>query len=271
MAETLTRASPTPPESVSEVPPEPDPEEEFFEVFSTPSPPAFFDPKQKKEYFQNKLKEYRKDEPLIEHLKGPEQPALPLIVKSKCGNVEALQVLLESELFGTTETRDCHGRTALSHAAELQNHCFMELLLLKGANTDAKDNDGRTPLSWAAATGHQYNWFSETTSSILMLHGAEINSEDNEKRTPLIWAIMQSSAIMIDELLDRERIMVNCQDKNWQTPLILAAKKEDYDLMKLLIKKKKSRHLPTRRGSLYIFLSASRSSAKVTQRWQMRI
>ena len=247
MAETLTRAlhTPTPPESVSEVP-ESDPVEDFLRAFSTPMPLGSYYWSITK-YFQDILKKYLEDENhenLIAHLKGPEQPALPLIAKSENAQVEALQVLLESGHFGS-ENCDSHGRTALSHSAELQKHHFVKILLQKGANTDAKDNDGRTPLSWATTPSQRISKHKafgtlgfETTSSILMSHGAEINTEDNEKRTPLIWAIMQRSDIIINELLDREEIKVNCQDNNGQTPLILAAKKMDYDLMKRLIQKK---------------------------------
>ena len=242
MAETLTRAlhTPTPPESVSEVP-ESDPVEDFLRAFSTPMPLGSYYWSITK-YFQDILKKYLEDENhenLIAHLKGPEQPALPLIAKSENAQVEALQVLLESGHFGSTESCDSHGRTALSHAAELQNRDFVKLLLQKGANADTRDNDGRTPLSWAATPSQgNFKGIAFGIPSMLMSHGAEINTEDNEKRTPLIWAIMQRSDIIINELLGREEIKVNCQDNNGQTPLILAAKKMDYDLMKRLIQKK---------------------------------
>lgn len=216
MADTLTCTSPTPsPQELVSEAPGPDPVEQFLEVFSRPAPRTCDHPKDKKGYFEDWLKKYQEDKDLIEHLKGPEQPALPLIVESKWGYVEAFQVLLKSGHFDNTEICDSHGRTALSYAAELQKGDFIKFLLQEGANTDAKDNNGCTPLSWAAATGcgttgYPYNQKPKTISSILISHGVDINSADNEKHTPLIWAIMQGSATIINELLDWERIKVNC-------------------------------------------------------------
>lgn len=256
MAETLTRTSPTPTPQ----------EEDFLDYFSVGPMWGYSNLEQLKKFFQEKLGMYLKNDDLIERLNNPARPALLSIVKRKWAHVEALQVLLESEAFGTIETRDCHGRTALSYAAELQKDDFIEFLLRRGANINAKDKEGRTPLSWAATPiqGHstagfvpgattslQDPWFgapSFGTTSSQLLHGAEINSADNEKRTPLIWAIMHSPArikndpsqkAFIKALLAREEeeIKVNCQDNEDQTPLILAAKKEDYDLMELLIEK----------------------------------
>ena len=49
---------------------------------------------------------------------------------------------------------DKYGRTPLSRAAEKGHESIIELLLQKGAATDAIDKYGWTPLSWAAEKGH---------------------------------------------------------------------------------------------------------------------
>jgi ankyrin repeat protein len=56
-------------------------------------------------------------------------------------------------------------------------------LLEKGAELDSKDNIyGRTPLSWAAESGH------EAVVKLLLEKGAELDSKDIGAQTPLSWA-----------------------------------------------------------------------------------
>ena len=57
-----------------------------------------------------------------------------------------------------------------------------ELLIAKGANIDAVDLKGKTPLSHAAYSGYQ------ELAELLISKGANINAIDNKGRTPLDWA-----------------------------------------------------------------------------------
>ena len=58
-----------------------------------------------------------------------------------------------------------------------------ELLLSKRADVSARDNDGSTPLHWAAAMGHR------DVVTLLLARGADVNAKDNRSATPLHWAI----------------------------------------------------------------------------------
>ena len=58
----------------------------------------------------------------------------------------------------------------------------LELLLIDGLDVNARDNDGRTLLSWAAQRGQL------EATAFLLSQGAEINAQDRSGTTPLGWA-----------------------------------------------------------------------------------
>lgn len=88
-------------------------------------------------------------------------------------------------------------RTPLSWAAEKGDEAVVQLLLDRGAATEAVDNSGRTPLSWAAEKGH------EAVVQLLLDRGAALGTVDKSSRTPLSWATANGHEAVIHLLLDR--------------------------------------------------------------------
>ena len=83
------------------------------------------------------------------------------------------------------EARDICGRTALSYAASRGFTSVVQELLERrggGAEVDAVDETGSTPLAYAANHWHR------GAVQLLIDHGADVNARDNGGRTPLIKA-----------------------------------------------------------------------------------
>jgi ankyrin repeat protein len=68
------------------------------------------------------------------------------------------------------------------------------LLLEKGAELETKDNNGQTPLSWAAERGH------EAVVTLLLDNGADISIENRDGWTCLQLAALNSHYV-VEQLL----------------------------------------------------------------------
>ncbi len=80
------------------------------------------------------------------------------------------------------EAKDERGRTPL-HWASFWNHIeTAKLLLERGADLEAKTNSGMTPLHWASYKDNI------ELAKLLLDAGADMNAEDNYGMTPLRWA-----------------------------------------------------------------------------------
>lgn len=75
---------------------------------------------------------------------------------------------------------------------------LVQLLLERGAEVNSRDQDGQTPLSWAAEKGR------ESVVQVLLENRAGINSKDNNYgRTPLSWAAEKGHEAVVRLLLSR--------------------------------------------------------------------
>ena len=81
----------------------------------------------------------------------------------------------------TLNARDQFGRTALASAAFLGEYETVHILLENGADVDAADKEGKTPLMLAAGASHG----SEPTVQRLLLAKADPNARDKAGRTAL--------------------------------------------------------------------------------------
>ena len=193
----------------------------------------------------------------------------------KSGNIGALKSLLQKDI--NINEKDNTGKTLLHYAIddkEKNNIAIVKLLLDKDADVNMKDNDGNTPLLGAASNENDNNnlaivqllldkdadvnaksgdgWTSlhgaalnENDNNLaivqLLLHrGADVNSQDNNGETPLHKAIEfnhDNSLAMVQFLLNQGAIVNSRLQDSGETPLHEATRKENLDIVKLLVQK----------------------------------
>ena len=105
----------------------------------------------------------------------------------------------------------------------------VKLLISKGANVNAEDEEKKTPLHYAAETGQM------EVVQLLVEAGADINAGEG-KWTALHGAVYEGHRD-IAELLIQKGADVNIKDKNGHQPLFNAIWKRDLDTAELLITK----------------------------------
>lgn len=109
--------------------------------------------------------------------KRDRQHNTPLWIAAKCGNSDAVQLLL-------AHGADVNAKGA-SNATPLivsKNARVTQLLLEKGATIDAVDQNGMSALCWASSAGNV------DSARLLLEHGADANHRNRRKETPAHWA-----------------------------------------------------------------------------------
>src|ERR1700719_3988977 len=108
--------------------------------------------------------------------------------------------------------------TGVHLAAYLGLWKSMSALLERRHDVNAKDMNGRTPLSWAAQNGH------EGVMKLLLDKNADIESKDIEYgQKPLSWAASSGHEAVVKLLLDGYADIEPKAEYYGQTPLSLAA------------------------------------------------
>jgi ankyrin repeat protein len=126
------------------------------------------------------------------------------------------------------DTKDNENMTPLNHAANIGNADAIEVLLDRGANINARKKFGYSSLDLTAIKGNF------KAMELLLEHNADIgpNKGDNNT-TPLHYAVIKGEWNVI-ELLIKHGANINAKDNSGTAPIMLAAKKKNVEVMKLL-------------------------------------
>jgi superfamily II DNA or RNA helicase len=123
--------------------------------------------------------------------------------------------------------QDSSGKTPLHHAVINNHQSLVEFLLKRGADPNIKDHQGKTPLFYAV----ENNW--PTLIAILLQHGSDLNLRDAQGRTPLHYAVETGRLKIIKELIEMGA-KLNIRDIKGETPLDLARKKGRKNIINFL-------------------------------------
>ena len=113
--------------------------------------------------------------------------------------------------------KDKDGVTPLHWAATNPTPAVLEVLLKAGADVNAEDNDGRTPLHAAAANNP-----SPAVIEVLLKAGAKVNANSNRVSTPLHWAAANNPSPAVLEVLRKAGADPRAIDKDGKTPHAVA-------------------------------------------------
>ena len=141
-------------------------------------------------------------------------------------DVEIVRTLLDKG--ARVDERVEFGGTVLMGAARKGDPELIEVLLAAGANPNAEDDNGFTPLSCAVESGK------ESPVRTLVAKGADVNHANaGWKMTPLHHAIRAGSVDMVKLLLEL-KANPNARTKAGETPLTLARKGDQEEVIALL-------------------------------------
>ncbi|CZR58736.1 uncharacterized protein PAC_08628 [Phialocephala subalpina] len=144
------------------------------------------------------------------------------------GNETLVQLLLEKG--ADIEANDNDGKTALLWVTLLGKENLVQLLLEKGADIEAKNSDGRTALLLVALLGN------EAIVQLLLKEGADIEAKDNDGRTALLRAALLGNEAAVLLLLEKGAD-IEAKDNDGRTALLNMALLGKEALVQLLLEK----------------------------------
>ncbi|MDG7055225.1 MAG: ankyrin repeat domain-containing protein, partial [Wolbachia endosymbiont of Menacanthus eurysternus] len=125
-----------------------------------------------------------------------EQKYTPLRLLDESGDYEAVRRIL-------THMEGKHlDRSSARYKRELD---IVRYLVKKGANVNAKDKNGNTPLHFATMVGKV------DIAKVLLKHNADVNAENNEGRTALYYAVKYNHQKLVELLLAYGAVPVSAE------------------------------------------------------------
>jgi ankyrin repeat protein/mono/diheme cytochrome c family protein len=179
-----------------------------------------------------------------------------LIAAARSGNHAMVEQRLPADK-DLINTKDPGGSTPLHHAAGYGDLETIKLLIDNGADVNAKNRRGSTPLLWAIDN--------EAKVRLLLSRGANVNARQVEGRTPLYQAASLGNATAVVRLLLDNGADPNLAMANGRTPLMAAAGRGDVEAMTLLVNAKAVVDTKNGAGETALVLAAGDGNPRAVQ------
>jgi ankyrin repeat protein/beta-lactamase regulating signal transducer with metallopeptidase domain len=121
-----------------------------------------------------------------------------------------------------------NGMTALHYAAMAGHADVVEVLIRYGADVNARDSSGKTPLMEASHGGPWKDAIAEDVVEMLLTHHAEVD---------LVLAAAIGRTDLLKSILDRDGSLIDTEDERGRTPLYHAVRNNRLDAVKLLVER----------------------------------
>ena len=150
----------------------------------------------------------------------------PLHLSSRKGHLNLARMLVDRG--ADVSAQDENGWIPLHRASSMGHIDVVQMLVECGADVSTQDKDGRTPLHRASSMGHI------DVAQMLVERGADVSAHDKNGWTPLHWAFSRSHVDVARMLVERGAdVSAQAQDR-W-TPLHWAFSKGHVDLARMLV------------------------------------
>mmetsp|Transcript_1131 Transcript_1131/g.2450 ORF Transcript_1131/g.2450 Transcript_1131/m.2450 type:complete len:196 (+) Transcript_1131:3-590(+) len=143
------------------------------------------------------------------------------------------------------------GGGPLHEAAEKGDPQLMWTQLFKGGKVNSLDALYRTPLHVVASSSTTTG----DLSDMLIMYGSDTEARDNEDKTPLHWAAMYGNVGVATSLLNKGAD-INAQDSHGWSAIHFAASEGHEPMVRLLVQRMCNVELRTSKGTLAVDMAA---------------
>jgi len=184
---------------------------------------------------------------------------LRLVEAAQAQNREVVRTLLEQHVDVNTPRGD--GATALHWAAYWDDAVIADLLLRAGANVNAANDLGVTPLALAS---------SSSMASTLLAAGANPNIVTSTGASPLMAAARRGQADMVRALLEHGADVNAKENVRGQTALMWAVSERHPDVVRMLLEHGADVRTHTRSDVQLVYTGEPSGAGRSAAEWVMR-